>query len=96
MMRRKKLENWKFWCGCDRCNEIVDRNRSWRCVRCRSGCHYFRENQNLRKIRSKLPVQFIEAWAGYCQYYIGKSAEHVVEYDLSMGSENVDMLGGSN
>ncbi|CAD7926309.1 unnamed protein product [Amoebophrya sp. A120] len=43
-VRRKKLENWKFRCSCSRCNLRVDVCRGFRCLKCRSGAHYFVEN----------------------------------------------------
>ncbi|CAD7923065.1 unnamed protein product [Amoebophrya sp. A120] len=45
-VRREKLENWKFTCGCTRCNLKVDVSRGYRCLRCRAGAHYYKENYN--------------------------------------------------
>ncbi|CAD7929953.1 unnamed protein product [Amoebophrya sp. A25] len=38
-VRRKKLENWKFSCKCDRCEEAIDSCRGFRCLQCRTGGH---------------------------------------------------------
>eukprot|EP00392_Amoebophrya_sp_AT5.2_P001267 g1269.t1 len=43
-IRREKLENWKFTCGCVRCNLKVDICRGYRCLKCRVGAHYYKEN----------------------------------------------------
>ena len=42
--RREKLENWKFTCGCARCMLKVDLCRGFRCLKCRVGSHFVREN----------------------------------------------------
>jgi len=41
IIRRQKLNNWKFTCCCERCEEPIDYARGFRCVRCRSGVCYY-------------------------------------------------------
>ncbi|CAD7957247.1 unnamed protein product [Amoebophrya sp. A25] len=43
-IRRQKLENWKFHCLCNRCLIMVDTCRGFRCLKCRSGAHYYIEH----------------------------------------------------
>merc|ERR1711988_1048604 len=44
-VRRNKLQNWKFDCGCERCLTPIDRCRGFRCTQCRTGANYYLENQ---------------------------------------------------
>lgn len=37
IVRRQKLQNWRFTCACPRCNLNVDNGRGFKCRRCRFG-----------------------------------------------------------
>lgn len=40
IVRRQKLQNWRFTCGCTRCELPVDLGRGFRCRKCRVGICY--------------------------------------------------------
>eukprot|EP00929_Paragymnodinium_shiwhaense_P114434 TRINITY_DN8282_c0_g1_i1.p1 TRINITY_DN8282_c0_g1~~TRINITY_DN8282_c0_g1_i1.p1 ORF type:complete len:532 (-),score=122.72 TRINITY_DN8282_c0_g1_i1:214-1809(-) len=40
IVRRNKLQNWRFTCGCIRCNLKIDLGRGFRCRKCRVGIVY--------------------------------------------------------
>jgi len=48
-VRRQKLINWKFNCACERCVEVIDYARGFRCGRCRTGSCYFKETSGKRQ-----------------------------------------------
>lgn len=39
-VRQQKLQNWRFTCACERCAEIIDHGRGFRCRKCRIGICY--------------------------------------------------------
>jgi len=41
VVRRRKLSNWDFLCACERCMEIIDYARGFRCKKCHAGSCYF-------------------------------------------------------
>lgn len=46
-IRRAKLQNWKFTCGCSRCEQKVDLARGFQCRQCRLGVCYYSDGDVL-------------------------------------------------
>lgn len=75
-VRRQKLNNWKFTCACERCIEIIDYARGFRCGKCKTGsCYYTTEGpeEMLTKCKmcnfvySKIEVKsLMETEESYC------------------------------
>lgn len=44
LVRRAKLQNWRFTCACERCNKVIDTGRGFKCRTCKFGVMFATAN----------------------------------------------------